>query len=308
MVSDTRCARSGEINIAYRVAGEGPFDIVFVPGSGSHVEVAWEVPIFRTWFERFASFARLIHFDKRGTGMSDAVSPATTLETRMDDVRAVMDAAGSERAAVIGVSEGGPMSVLFAATYPDRAWALVLYGSMAKETRTPDYPWGDDEGEILQAIADMTANLSSRQERLEATAREACPSAGDEEVKALASYFRNAMTPGASAALARMNLAIDVRDVLRAIRVPTLVLHTPSTLGSRSGTAAISRSTFMVQRTSSYRRKDTSHPRQRRGQSSTTWSAFSAVPGMAGPGRRASPTVCSQPSSSRTSSVRANTP
>jgi hypothetical protein len=110
MVSDTRCARSGEINIAYRVAGEGPFDIVFVPGSGSHVEVAWEVPIFRTWFERFASFARLIHFDKRGTGMSD------TLETRMDDVRAVMDAAGSERAAVIGVSEGGPMSVLFAAT------------------------------------------------------------------------------------------------------------------------------------------------------------------------------------------------
>jgi class 3 adenylate cyclase/esterase/lipase len=225
MVSDTRYARSGDVNIAYRVAGEGPFDIVFVPGSGSHVEVAWEVPLFRTWFERFASFARLIHFDKRGTGMSDAVSPATTLETRMDDVRAVMDAAGSERAAVIGVSEGGPMSVLFAATYPDRAWALVLYGSMAKETRTPDYPWGEDEAEILQAIADMPANLSSRPERVEATAREACPSAGDEEIKALAGFFRNAMTPGASAALARMNLAIDVRDVLPAIRVPTLVLH-----------------------------------------------------------------------------------
>jgi class 3 adenylate cyclase/esterase/lipase len=225
MASETRYARSGDVNIAYQVSGAGPFDVVFVPGSGSHVELAWEVPAIRTWFERFGSFARLIHFDKRGTGMSDAVSPATNLETRMDDVRAVMDAAGSERAAIIGVSEGGPMSVLFAATHPDRAWALVLYGAMAKETRTPDYPWGTDEPEILQAIANISANLSDRPQRLEATAREACPSASDDEIKALAAYFRNALTPGASAALARMNLAIDVRDVLPAIRVPTLVLH-----------------------------------------------------------------------------------
>jgi len=225
MTSETRYARSGDVNIAYQVTGDGPFDVVFVPGSGSHVELAWEVPPIRTWFERFGSFARLIHFDKRGTGMSDAVSPATNLETRMDDVRAVMDAARSERAAVIGVSEGGPMSVLFAATHPDRAWALVLYGAMAKETRTPDYPWGEDEAEILQAIANISANLSDRPQRLEAEAREACPSAGDDEIKALAAYFRNGLTPGASAALARMNLAIDVRDVLTAIRVPTLVLH-----------------------------------------------------------------------------------
>ena len=226
MVSETRYARSGDVSIAYRVAGEGPFDIVFVPGSGSHVELAWELPVpIRTWYERFGSFARVIHFDKRGTGMSDAVSPATTLETRMDDVRAVMDAAGSERAAVIGLSEGGPMSALFAATYPDRAWALVLWGAMAKQTRTPDYPWGVDEAEILQAIANMPMNVSDRPQRLEAMAREACPTGTEEEIKALAMLFRNAMTPGASAALARMNLAIDVRDVLPAIRVPTLVLH-----------------------------------------------------------------------------------
>src|SRR3954467_10069947 len=155
MVSETRYATSGEVNIAYRVAGEGPFDIVFVPGAGSHVELAWDLPVpIRTWYQRFASFARVIHFDKRGTGMSDAVSPATTLETRMDDFRAVMDAAGSERAAVIGLSqgaavsgmsEGGQMSPLFAATYPDRAWALVVWGAMAKTTRVADYPWGDDE-------------------------------------------------------------------------------------------------------------------------------------------------------------------
>jgi class 3 adenylate cyclase/esterase/lipase len=226
MVSETRYARSGEVSIAYRVAGEGPFDIVFVPGSGSHVELAWELPApIRTWYERFGSFARVIHFDKRGTGMSDAVSPATTLETRMDDVRAVMDAAGSERAAVIGLSEGGPMSALFAATYPDRAWALVLWGAMAKQTRTPDYPWGVDEAEILQAIANMPMNVSDRPQRLEAMARESCPTGTEEEIKALAMLFRNAMTPGAAAALARMNLAIDVRDVLPAIRVPTLVLH-----------------------------------------------------------------------------------
>ena len=226
MVSETRYARSGDVSIAYRVAGEGPFDIVFVPGAGSHVELTWDLPIpHRAWFERFASFARLIHFDKRGTGMSDPVSPATTLETRMDDVRAVMDAAGSERAAVIGLSEGGPMSALFAATYPDRAWALVLWGAMAKQTRTPDYPWGDDEAEILELIANGPANVSDRPQRLEANAREACPTASEEEIKALASAFRLALTPGGAMALNRMNLAIDVREVLPAIRIPTLVLH-----------------------------------------------------------------------------------
>ena len=224
MVSEVRYARSGEVNIAYRVAGEGPFDVVFVPGSGSHVELAWEVPFFRLWFERFASYARLIHFDKRGTGMSDAVSAATPLETRMDDVRAVMDAAGSAKAAVIGVSEGGPMSALFAATYPDRAWALVLKGSFARTLRAPDYPWGDDEAEALDEIAREGVDRS-RPEGLLEMAREACPAGSEEEIAAFAKFFQYALSPGAAQALARMNLEIDIRHVLPAIRVPTLVLH-----------------------------------------------------------------------------------
>ena len=225
MVSEVRYARSGEVNIAYRVVGDGPFDIVFVPGSGSHVELAWEVPFLRLWFERFASYARLIHFDKRGTGMSDAVSPATPLETRMDDVRAVMDAADSARAAVIGVSEGGPMSALFAATYPDRAWALVLKGSMARVLRAPDYPWGDDEAETLDEIAKITADVGNRGQQMLEMAREACPSGSEEELAAFAKFSQNALTPGGAQALSRMNLEIDIRHVLPAIRIPTLVLH-----------------------------------------------------------------------------------
>jgi class 3 adenylate cyclase len=223
VVSEVRYARSGEVNIAYRVAGDGPFDIVFVPGVGSHVELAWEVPFLGLWFERFASYARLIHFDKRGTGMSDAVSPATPLETRTDDVRAVMDAAGSARAAVIGVSEGGPMSALFAATYPDRVWALVLKGAMARTLRAPDYPWGWDEAEELAAIG--KAAVGRRPEELLAAAREACPSGSDDEIAAFARFLQYGLTPGGRQALKRMNLEVDVRGVLPAIRVPTLVLH-----------------------------------------------------------------------------------
>jgi pimeloyl-ACP methyl ester carboxylesterase len=132
VVSEVRYARSGNVNIAYRVAGDGPFDVVFIPGTTSHVELAWDVPFLRTMFDRIASFARLIVFDKRGTGMSDAAPADSPLEVRMDDVRAVMDAAGSQRAAVFGVSEGSAMSILFAATHPERAWALVLQGGEAR--------------------------------------------------------------------------------------------------------------------------------------------------------------------------------
>jgi pimeloyl-ACP methyl ester carboxylesterase len=138
----TRYARSGDVSIAYQVLGDGPFDIVFVPPMVSNVELGWDVPNVHTFLERLASFSRLIHFDKRGTGMSDRVVGAPTLETRMDDVRAVMDAAGSERAALVGWSEGVAMSCLFAATYPERAWALVLYGGKARELRAPDYRGG----------------------------------------------------------------------------------------------------------------------------------------------------------------------
>ncbi len=134
MQPETRYAKSGEVNIAYQVVGDGPLDLVLVPGFASHLEVAWEEPSLARLLSRLASFSRLITFDKRGTGLSDRVSlnELPTLEQRMDDVRAVMDAVGSERAALFGISEGGPMSMLFAATYPERTSALVLYGSYAR--------------------------------------------------------------------------------------------------------------------------------------------------------------------------------
>ena len=132
---ETRYAKSGELRIAYQVAGSGPLDLVYVPGFVSNIDLFWEIPEWAYFFGRISAFSRLILFDKRGTGLSDRVAGIATLEERMDDVRAVMDAAGSERAALFGVSEGGPMSLLFAATYPQRARALVLYGSYARPSR-----------------------------------------------------------------------------------------------------------------------------------------------------------------------------
>src|SRR5438552_10291026 len=177
----------------------------------------------RVFREGIASFARLVFFDKRGTGMSDRVSGAPTLEARMDDLRAVMDAAGSERAAVIGWSEGVAMSALFAATYPERAWSLVLYGGCARELRATDYPWGPTEAEALQMIEDER-RTSERPGFAEEIARSGMPTAGGDEI-ALARLIRQSISPGAMEALDRMNIQIDVRHVLPAIRVPTLVLH-----------------------------------------------------------------------------------
>jgi len=224
MAPETRYARSGDVSIAYQVTGDGPFDVVFVPPSTSHVELGWEVPSMRAFREGIGSFARLIFFDKRGTGMSDRVAGAPTLETRMDDVRAVMDAAGCERAAIIGWSEGVAMSAVFAATYPQRAWALVLYGGFARELRAHDYPWGDTEADALRMI-EKARESSEWSELAEEIARSGMPGGGDEEIAALARLIRQSISPGASEALDRMNIQIDIRDVLAAIRVPTLVLH-----------------------------------------------------------------------------------
>src|SRR5713101_8390611 len=151
MVSEVRYARSGDVNIAYRVAGDGPFDVVFIPGTTSHVELAWTVPFLRTMFDRIASFARLIVFDKRGTGMSDAADAGSPLEVRMDDVRAVMDAVGSQRAAVFGVSEGAPMSILFGATHPKVAGIAVHTGARVASEAHP--------GEVLvsSTVKDLVA-------------------------------------------------------------------------------------------------------------------------------------------------------
>ena len=221
---ETRYARSGEVNIAYQVVGERPFDVVYVPGSISNVELAWRVPAPASYFRRLASFCRLIRFDKRGTGMSDRVSGIANLETRMDDVRAVMDAAGSERAAIIGVSEGGPMSVLFAATYPDRCWALVLYGTYAREMWAPDYPWGYREEE-WEREAEEDEREWGRPEYMAKVVESLAPSADEESKRAFSELMRLSASPGAIAALNRMNREIDVRHVLSAIRVPTLVLN-----------------------------------------------------------------------------------
>src|SRR6478752_1594439 len=148
--SETRYARSGDVSIAYQVVGDGPFDLVYVPGAVSNVELMWEDPARAAFFGRLASFSRLILFDKRGTGLSDRVSGIANLETRMDDVRAVMDAAGSQRAAVAGASEGGPLSILFAATYPERTAALAVYGSLPRFVWAPDYPYGQPLDEYLR--------------------------------------------------------------------------------------------------------------------------------------------------------------
>ena len=142
----TQYAKSGDASIAYQVVGDGPIDLVLVLGFTTHLELQWESPPMAHFLERLGSFSRLILFDKRGNGLSDPVAEVPTLELRIDDVRAVMDAAGSERAALFGISEGGPMSVMFAATHPERVTALVLHGAMGRTTEAPDYPWAVARG------------------------------------------------------------------------------------------------------------------------------------------------------------------
>jgi len=227
MTPETRYARSGDVNIAYQVVGDGPLDLVYVPGWVSNIEMMWEQAPMARFLERLASFSRLILFDKRGTGLSDRVSndKLPTLEQRMDDVRAVLEAVGSRRAALFGHSEGATLCMLFAATYPERTAALVTLGSFAKR-RDPDddYPWAPTDESRAETVADVEANWGHlRPEDVEYYA----PSkVGDEEfIRSFEQYFRRAASPGAAAALLRMNSYIDVRDVLPAIRVPTLVLH-----------------------------------------------------------------------------------
>jgi len=227
MAPETHYARSGDLNIAYQVVGEGSRDLVYVPGWVSNIELMWEEPAMAHFLDRLASFSRLILFDKRGTGLSDRVSndQLPTLEERMDDVRAVLDAVGSERAALFGHSEGGNMCVLFAATYPERTTALITLGSFAKR-RDPgdDYPWAPDADDREETAIDVERNWGHlRPQDVEYYA----PSRlGDEAfVQNLERYFRRAASPGAAAALLRMNSYIDVRNVLPTIQVPTLVLH-----------------------------------------------------------------------------------
>src|SRR5690348_12985604 len=152
--AETRYALSGDVHIAYQVTGDGPFDLLFVPGFVTHMELQWKMPGFGAFLEKLGSFARLIRFDKRGTGMSDPVSGAPSLETRMDDVRAVMEAAGSRRAAFYGLSEGAAMSILFAATYPERVGALIVRSCTPRTLWAPDFPWGRSPEAYEREMAD----------------------------------------------------------------------------------------------------------------------------------------------------------
>ena len=212
--------RSGSLNIAYQVTGDGPRDLVLVPGFVSHLDLDWAEPRHAHFLDRLGAFARLIRFDKRGTGLSDRPGGLPDLETRMDDVRAVMDAVDSERAALFGYSEGGPMAVLFAATYPARTEALVLYGAYAKRIRGDDYPWAPTAAERAH-YADQTESDWS----WEADMQRMCPSADAAMAQWWGDRARAAASPGAVRALIEMNSRVDVRDVLPAVRVPTLVLH-----------------------------------------------------------------------------------
>jgi pimeloyl-ACP methyl ester carboxylesterase len=217
----TRYVKSGEVHIAYQVLGDGPIDLLWVPGFVSHLEYDWEHPRPARFFRRLASFSRLIRFDKRGTGLSDRVA-IPTLEERMDDVRAVLDATGSSRAALIGVSEGGPMSLLYAATYPERTSALVLYGSYARRAWAPDHPFGVTS-ERMRGILETLEKDWGASVAMEIWS----PSMlGDEAYKQWrATYLRLAASPGAAISVMRMNMEIDARHVLPAIGVPTLILH-----------------------------------------------------------------------------------
>lgn len=221
---ETRYAQNGDVNIAYQVVGNGPVDIVFVMGWVSHLEYFWKEPNFAAFLDRLASFSRLILFDKRGTGLSDRVpvSELPTLEQRMEDVHAVMDAVGSERAVLIGVSEGGPMCSLFAATYPERTDGLVMIGTYAKRIRDDDYPWAPTE-EQRNAFFELMQSDWGKAVGIE----ERAPSmAADEEFREWwATYLRMGASPGAAVALTKMNAEIDVRAVLPLIQVPTLVVH-----------------------------------------------------------------------------------
>jgi pimeloyl-ACP methyl ester carboxylesterase/plasmid stabilization system protein ParE len=221
MSAPIRYARSGDVNIAYQVTGDGPFDLVLVKGFFSHLEIDWESAAYAHVLERLGSFARLICFDKRGTGLSDRGVGLPDFETRMDDVRAVMDAAGSESAALLGYSEGGPLGVLFATSYPERTRALVLYGTYAKRCDPDDdYPWAPTREQRAEVAAELERTWG---ENMDLTTM--APNAD----AALRAWFerrgRAGLSPAGARDLILMNSKADVRDLLPSVSCPTLVLH-----------------------------------------------------------------------------------
>jgi pimeloyl-ACP methyl ester carboxylesterase/DNA-binding winged helix-turn-helix (wHTH) protein len=226
--SAIRYVQSDDLNIAYQISGAGDSDVVLVAGFVSHLMLDWTERRHAHFLHRLGTFSRLIRFDKRGTGMSDRPGDLPDLETRMGDVVAVMDAARSERATLFGYSEGGPMSILYAASYPDRIRGLILYSSYARRLWAPDYPWGQRAEERTRY-----ANELERDWAWEADMRHMCPNADDELARWWGERCRAATSPGAARALIEMNSLVDVRDVLGAVQAPTLVLHRRHDIDSR---------------------------------------------------------------------------
>ncbi len=221
-VPETRYAKSGGVSIAYQVVGDGPIDLVFIPGFVSNVEYYWEMPATARAFRRFASFSRLIIWDKRGTGLSDPVARVPTLDERAEDLRAVMDAAGSERAAIMGISEGGPMGILFAAVHPDRTSALILHGVSPKFSASADWEWGWSPDEVRVLLADVEENWG-RTALIDVFA----PTLANDPTAAQVwgRIQRVGASPAMGIALWQALCELDCREVLPAVRVPTLILH-----------------------------------------------------------------------------------
>jgi class 3 adenylate cyclase len=223
-VPEVRYARSGDVAIAYQLTGDAPRDLVFVP-TFSNLVYPWWNAAYRSFYERLGAFARLILLDKRGTGLSDRPRDLGTLETRIDDIRAVLDAAGSERATLLGAGEGGQICAFFAATYPERTEALILYGTPARAVRAPDYPFGPSMDEWQALVREVRERWGER-EYFEQQARDGFGSAADDEVlEWFVECQRFCASPGAAVAFYRSYGETDIRDVLPAIRVPTLVLY-----------------------------------------------------------------------------------
>ena len=217
-------ATNGDIHLAYRTVGDGPIDLVLVQGALTNLEVLWEIPEYRSYCEQLAAFSRLIIFDKRGMGLSDRVRIGT-LEERMDDVRAIMDQVGSRSAVLKGVSEGGPMSMLFAATYPERTQALVLCGAEVKEERTDDWPWGESTREEFEEFVTVENMLERWGEGL--NVGYFAPSRKDDErLRELFGHLQlQSASPHDAVAFMRMAFDIDVRHVVPSINTPTLIVH-----------------------------------------------------------------------------------
>lgn len=218
----TRYVKSDGVNIAYQVTGAGPVDLVYVQGWVSNLDFAWESPRLTHVLKRLGSFCRLIRIDKRGTGLSDRNLGIATLETRMEDVRAVLDAVGSHRTFLFGSSEGGTMCMLFAASYPERTAGLILHGAYAKALWSPDYPWGRTRQEVQEDLA-----IIERDWGKPADLSRGAPSLMSDTLERewFAAYLRNSASPADAISQWRWSTEIDARDILHAIHVPTLIIH-----------------------------------------------------------------------------------